>query len=59
MACFVAAMDGAHPADPEVRAALSTYIRWATDEVMTHSPDGARVPAAPAMPRWDLDGSRR
>ncbi|WP_433717331.1 group II truncated hemoglobin [Actinoplanes sp. CA-051413] len=60
VACFVAALDGAHlPADPELRAALSGYIRWATDEVMTYSPAGARVPAALATPRWDFDGLRR
>lgn len=60
VACFVAALDGAHLlADPEVRAALGRYIRRATDEVMTYSAADARVPAALAMPRWDLDGLRR
>jgi len=60
VACFVAALDGAHlPADPELRAALGGYIRWATDEVMTYSPADARVPAAVEMPRWDFDGLRR
>jgi len=60
VACFVAALDGARlPADPGLRAAMSDYIRWATDEVMAYSPAAARVPAALAMPHWDLDGLRR
>jgi len=59
VACFVAALDGARiPAEPRLRAALTDYIRWATDEVMTYSPAGARVPAALATPRWDFAGLR-
>jgi hemoglobin len=60
VACFVAALDGARlPADPRLRAALTDYIRWATDEVLAYSPADALLPAAGlATPRWDVDGLR-
>lgn len=59
VACFVAALDGAGlPAEPRLRAALTDYIRWATDEVMAYSPADARVPARLATPRWDFAGLR-
>jgi len=59
VACFVAALDGAGlPAEPRLRAALTDYIRWATDEVMAYSPAGSRVPAGLATPHWDFAGLR-
>jgi hemoglobin len=59
VACFVAAMDGAGlPADPRLRAALTAYIRWATDEVMTYSPRGVPLPDGLPMPHWEFSGRR-
>jgi hemoglobin len=59
VACFDAALDGAGlPADPKLRAALSAYIRWATDEVMSYSPLDSVLPAAAPMPHWGFDGPR-
>jgi len=59
VACFVAALSGARlPEDAELRAALTAYIRWATDEVMGYSPPGAQVPTGLPMPHWDWDGPR-
>lgn len=59
VACFEAAVDGARlPDEPGLRAALSAYIRWATDEVMGYSPRGSAVPAGAPMPHWDQDGPR-
>jgi len=54
VACFDAALDGAGlPPDPDLRAALKAYIRWATTEVMSYSPRGAEVPDWAPMPHWD------
>jgi hemoglobin len=53
VACFVAAMDDAGlPDDPEFRAALRDYMRWAVDNVLRYAPVDAAVPAGQAMPRW-------
>jgi len=55
--CFVRAADDAGlPADPEFRAALRGYLRWAVAEVLCYSPQDAAVPAGLAMPRWSWDG---
>ena len=51
-----AADDAGLPADPEFRAALHDYMRWAVDDVLAYSPQGAVVPGAAAMPRWGWDG---
>jgi hemoglobin len=60
VACFVAALDGAGlPDEPRLRAALTAYIRWATDEVMGYSPVDAVVPPELPVPRWDLGGLQR
>jgi hemoglobin len=59
VAVFMAAVDGAGlPGDPELRAALHAYMRWATDEVMAYSPRDATVPPDLATPHWDWDGLR-
>lgn len=56
-ACFVAALDDADlPADPEFRAAMNAYMRWAVDRVLAHPDDPALVPSGLGMPRWDWDG---
>ncbi len=55
--CFVAAADDAGlPADPEFRAALRGYMRWAVDDVLSYAPQGAQVPAGAPMPHWSWDG---
>jgi hemoglobin len=57
--CFVEAADGAQlPDDPELRAALRSYMEWATAEVLGYSPAGAVVPHGLPMPRWDWSGLR-
>jgi hemoglobin len=57
VACFDTAMDDARlPADPEFRAAMLAYMRWAVDDVLTYSPDGSVVPDRKPMPRWGWDG---
>jgi len=55
VACFVAAMDDAGlPADPDFRASMAEYMRWAVDNVLRYAPVDAVVPSGTAMPRWDL-----
>ena len=55
--CFdLAVEDAALPADPEFRAALHDYMRWAVDDVLTYSPEGTAVAAGKPMPRWGWDG---
>jgi hemoglobin len=57
--CFAAAADGAHlPEDPELRAALTSYMRWATDEVMSYGPPETVVPPNAPIPHWDWTGLR-
>jgi hemoglobin len=57
VACFDGAMDDARlPADPEFRAAMHAYMRWAVDDVLVYSPVGAVVPPGAVMPRWGWDG---
>jgi hemoglobin len=55
VACFVAALTSAG-LPSEVRAPMTAYMRWATDEVLVYSPRDAVVPAGLTMPRWDFDG---
>ena len=60
VACFVAAVgDAPLPDDPELRAALRSYMEWATDEVMGYSPMGSTVPADLPTPHWDWTGLRQ
>jgi len=55
--CFVRAIDDAElPSDPELRAALRSYMEWATGEVMSYAPEGSVVAADLPMPRWGWDG---
>ena len=55
--CFVQALhDARFPGDPEVRAALHAYMRWAVDNVMAYSAVDATVPAGLPMPRCGWDG---
>ena len=56
--CFTLALDDAHlPDDPDFRAAMVAYMRWAVDGVLRYG-DTARadVPAGQPMPRWGWDG---
>jgi hemoglobin len=60
VACFAGAMDDAGlPADPEFRACMDAYMRWAVADVLVHSPVGAVVPEGSAMPRWGWGGLER
>jgi len=55
--CFDAAADDAGlPPDPEFRAALHAYMRWAVDDVLRYSAEGAVVASGATMPRWGWDG---
>ena len=55
--CFVQALDDAGlPADPAFREAMAAYMRWAVDDVLAYSPEGAVVPADVRMPRWSWNG---
>ena len=55
--CFVRALDDAGlPSDPDFRAAMQAYMRWAVDNVMVYSSQDAVVPSGLPMPRWDWDG---
>jgi hemoglobin len=55
--CFVAAVGSAKITDdPELRAVLLSYMRWAVDEVMSYNPNDTVVPAAAPFPQWDWTG---
>jgi hemoglobin len=57
VACFEQAMDDAGlPVDPEFRAAMVAYMRWAVDDVLVYSPQGSVVAPGAPMPRWGWDG---
>ena len=57
LACFDAAMDDAGlPADPEFRAAMHAYMRWAVDDVLVYSPEHTVVAPGAPMPHWGWDG---
>jgi hemoglobin len=58
--CFVQAMDDAGlPADPDFRAAMTGYMRWAVDDVLLYSDPGSLVPGGVAIPQWSWDGLQR
>jgi len=55
--CFVEALDDAGlPEDPDFRAAMHAYMRWAVDNVTSYSPVDAAVPPGLPMPRWGWGG---
>jgi hemoglobin len=55
--CFVHALDDAAiPDDPELRAALTSYMAWAVEQFMAYAPYGSRVPLDVRVPRWSWDG---
>jgi len=57
IACFVGAFDDAGlPEDPELRTALTAYMQWAVDEVLSYEDEDAVVPTGLDMPRWSWDG---
>lgn len=57
VACFVAALDDAGvPPDPELRACLRAYMRWAVDQMYRYNTPDAVVPADLPMPRWSWSG---
>lgn len=56
-ACFIQAMDDAElPDDQEFRGVMHEYIHWATREVNSVAPEGAKVNPDQPMPRWSWDG---
>jgi hemoglobin len=58
--CFVLAADDANlPDDPEFRAALRDYMRWAVSEVLEYPDRDKAVPANLPLPKWSWDGLRR
>ncbi len=55
--CFVRALDDAGlPDDPEFRAAMRAYMRWAVDNMLTYSDGQTPVPGDAAIPRWGWNG---
>lgn len=55
--CFLQALDDAGlPVDPDFRRAMRHYMHWATREVNTYAPAGARVTRDQPMPHWSWDG---
>ena len=54
--CFARAMDDAGlPGDPEFRAAMNAYMRWAVAAVLAPETRDGISPRA-AMPHWDWAG---
>jgi hemoglobin len=54
--CFELAMDDARlPDDPEFRAAMSAYMRWAVDDVLAHD-DPESIRRGEPVPRWTWEG---
>jgi hemoglobin len=57
VACFMqAAADVGFPDDQEFRAALRSYMEWATSEVESYAPADAKVEMNMPMPRWGWKG---
>ncbi len=57
VACFVQAFDDAGlPDDPDLRAALRSYMESAVLEVLSYAPHGSQVPTDLPVPRWSWDG---
>ena len=51
-----AADDAGLPPDPELRAALRSYMEWANSEVMSYQDAESVVPPQLTAPRWSWDG---
>jgi hypothetical protein len=47
------AQDAGLPADPEFRAAFSSYIEWGSRLALENSQPGAKPPQQMPMPHWD------
>ncbi len=47
--------DAGLPEDPEFRAAMRAYMRWAVDDVLSYR-EKADVPTVAEVPRWGWDG---
>ena len=57
VACFMQAADDAGlPDEPDFRAALRSYMEWATHDVISYAPSGSEVPAGLATPHWSWNG---
>lgn len=57
VACFMQAADDAGlPNDPDLRAALRSYMEWAAAEVVSYAPAESRVPTHLPVPRWSWGG---
>jgi hemoglobin len=51
--------DAGLAAEPEFRAAMRAYRRWAVDDVLTYSAEKVVVPGGSPMPRWSWDGLQK
>src|SRR5690349_3513534 len=57
VAAFLGALDDAAlPDDPPFREAMRSYMRWATDEVMSYADAGSTVPPDLPLPHWTWGG---
>ncbi len=55
--CFAQAIEDAGlPADPDLRATLTAYFRWATAAMSAYPHSAAQVPSGRAFGRWSWDG---
>ena len=58
--CFITAIDDAGlPDDPKFREVLRSYMKWATDEVMSYDPPDTVVERLQPVPHWSWDGLQR
>ncbi len=55
--CFAHALDDAElPSDPQLRATLKAYFRWATELMARYPRSEDDVPDGLVLPRWSWDG---
>lgn len=58
--CFAQALDDARlPDDPRLRATLTHWFRWATDEMTAYPASPEDVPRGLPLSRWSWDGPVR